>query len=65
MKLLGTGQALGPMLQDTAALFTSASSIEVVINPHDGGEADNFLVADALRKQLTDNQLIPWIKAQF
>jgi hypothetical protein len=36
-----------------------------VINPHDGGEADNFLVADALRKQLTDNQLIPWIKAQF
>ena len=34
VKLLGTGQALGPMLQDTAALFTSASSVEVVINPH-------------------------------
>lgn len=65
VKLLGTGQALGPMLQDTAALFTSASSVEVVINPHDGGEADNFLVADARRKHLTDHQLIPWIKAQF
>jgi pimeloyl-ACP methyl ester carboxylesterase len=65
VKLLGTGQALGPMLQDTAALFTSASSVDVVINPQDGGEADNFLVEDALRKQLTDNQLIPWIKAQF
>jgi hypothetical protein len=65
VKLLGTGQALGPMLQDTAALFTSASSVEVVINPQDGGEADNYLVEDALRKQLTDNQLIPWIKAQF
>ena len=65
VKLLGTGQALGSMLQDTAALFTSASSVEVVINPHDGGEADNFLVDDALRRQLTDNQLIPWIKAQF
>ena len=65
VKLLGTGQALGPMLQDTAALFTSASSVEVVINPQDGGEADNYLVEDALRKQLTDKQLIPWIKAQF
>jgi hypothetical protein len=65
VKLLGTGQALGPMLQDTAALFTSASSVEVVINPQDGGEADNYLVENALRKQLTDNQLIPWIKAQF
>ena len=65
VKFLGTGQALGPMLQDTAALFTAASSVEVVLNPHDGGEADNYLVEDALRKQLTDNQLIPWIKAQF
>jgi hypothetical protein len=63
--LLGTGQALGPLLQNTADLFTSASSVDIVINPQDGGEADNFLVEDARRKRLTDNQLIPWIKAQF
>lgn len=56
---------IGAIRQDTARLFTSAASVEVVINPHDGGEADHFLVDDAPRQQWTDNQLIPWMKAQF
>ncbi|AJQ93784.1 hypothetical protein [Gynuella sunshinyii] len=61
---LGGGESQAPLEIDTASLFEQAN-VQVIVDPADGGEADNYLVDYSLRQEVLDQPLINWLQQQY
>ena len=62
---LGGGAGMAPLQQDNATLFVNAASVDVIVDPVDGGEGDNFLVDFEDRQLRLDNPLLDWLDNQY
>ena len=60
--LMGNGQAFGPMLQDLSTRFTSATTVELILD-EPFGEGDRYLNED--REKLFDRDLEKWLREMF
>ena len=61
---LGGGSSMAPLEIDNAKLFTQAV-VQVIVDPTDGGEADNYLVDYSFREEVLDQPLINWLQQQY
>ena len=63
VSLAGTGAGLGPFLEEVSEMFMGAEQIELSLEPVDGGEFDNFLVEDDVRKSVFDQKIIDLVNS--
>ena len=62
---LGGGAGMALLQQDNATLFVNAASVDVIVDPVDGGEGDNYLVDFEDRQLRLDNPLLDWLDNQY
>ena len=62
--LMGGGQAMAPLQVDSKALFPQAR-VRIIIDPSNGGEADNYLVDFDWRQEVLDQPLLQWLASQY
>ena len=53
-----------PLQIDNLPLFARAN-VQVISDPEDGGEADNYLVDVEWRRQVLDEPLLNWLAQQY